>query len=208
MASSQFSLVESERRSLGLTWSSGDGSIPLRSMSGYLPGFLALAGLGWFLFYSTFSGVEPGGRPMGTEYDLLIRGAVLAVGLWTFFHYMLGAVALTDASNWAKLVLFPALVVSGVSLCFSAVFYTRELMLQAVLVFAVLVSIKDAVIWRAGAYMSEVLARQARMRERLRQARNLYMYDLTSPVDAVNDFLTPSGFDEIKKSEERAKERA
>jgi hypothetical protein len=175
-------------------------------MSGYLLGFLALAGLGWFLFSSTFSNVERGGQPMET--DLLVRGLGLVVGLWTFVHYMLGAVALTDASNWAKLLLFPALTMSGVALCLAAVLGDPGAVYVAGSWLAAILSVKDAAIWRAGAYMSEVLARQFRMRERLRQARNLYMYDLTSPVDAVNDFLTPSGFDEIKKPEERAKERA
>lgn len=145
---------------------------------------------------------------METDYDLLIRIVAFGVGVWTAGHYFLGANALEKAPHWVKLILFPSLVMSGIGLCFAAVVYGSGMVFLLAAPLVLVLSIKDYCVWRAGAYMSTALDRQARMKERMRQAYNLYRSDLTAPVEAVSDFLTPSGFDEIKKSEERAKERA
>ena len=145
---------------------------------------------------------------MATDYDMVIRVVAFVVGCWNAGHYFVGANQLRKAPHWIKTILFPSLVAGHIGMCLAAVLYGSGMVVVVAGGLWVLVSIKDAIIWRAGAYMSDVLDKQARMKERVRQAHNLYMYDLTSPVDAVNDFLTPSGFEEIKKAEERAKERA
>jgi len=145
---------------------------------------------------------------MATDYDLVIRVVAFAVGAWTAGHYFLGANALTEASHWAKLLLFPALVVSGVAMCFSSVVYGSGVVLLVSLPMAALLSIKDWTIWSAGAYMSDVLAKQARMKEQVRQAYNRYRSDLTAPWESVADLVTPSGLQELSESEQRSKEHA
>lgn len=145
---------------------------------------------------------------MATDYDLVIRVVAFVVGCWNAGHYFVGANQLRKAAHWEKVILFPALVAGHIGMCFSAVFYGSGVVVLVGAALWVLLSIKDKVIWSAGAYMSEVLDKRERMKEQMRQSYNLYRYDLTSPVDAVNDFLTPSGFEEVKKAEERAKERA
>lgn len=112
------------------------------------------------------------------------------------------------APHWVKLILFPSLVMSGIGLCFAAVVYGSGMVFLLAGPLVVVLSIKDYCVWRAGAYMSTALDRQARMKERMRQARNLYMYDITSPVDALSDLVTPAGRGELMESEKRAKERA
>jgi hypothetical protein len=72
----------------------------------------------------------------------------------------------------------------------------------------VLLSIKDKVIWNAGAYMSEVLDKRERMKEQLRQAYNLHKNQLLTPWENVKDFITPSGYSEVAESESKEKERA
>jgi phosphoglycerol transferase MdoB-like AlkP superfamily enzyme len=144
---------------------------------------------------------------METDYDAFIRVVAFAVGMWTAVHYFLGANALEKAPHWVKLVLFPALVVNGVAICFASVVYGAGMVFLVSAPLIVLLSIKDYMIWSAGAYMSAVLDRQARMKEQMRQAYNRYRSDLTTPYENVADIVTPSGFDVIQQTE-RTKESA
>lgn len=145
---------------------------------------------------------------MDNDLDLLVRVVSFSIGAWTAGHYFLGANALREASHWAKLILFPALVMSGVAMCFASVVYGSGVVFLVSLPMAGLLSIKDWTIWKAGAYMSDVLAKQARMKERMRQAYNRYRSDLTAPWESVSDLVTPSGLDELSESAKRSKDHA
>ena len=145
---------------------------------------------------------------METEYDMVIRVAAFLAGLWTAMHYFLGANALMKAPHWVKLILFPSLVMNGVGICFAAVVHGSGMVFLLAAPLVVLLSIKDFCVWRAGAFMSTVFDRQARMKERIRQAYNVYRSDLTTPWENVSDLVTPSGLQELSESETRTKERA
>lgn len=138
--------------------------------------------------------------------DLLIRVVAFLVGWWNAGHYFVGANQLRKAAHWEKLILFPALVAGNVGMCFAAVFSGSGMVMLVGAGLYFLHSIKDVVIWRAGAYMSDVLDKRQRMREAQRQAYNLWRRDLTTPYENVADLVTPSGLDELERA--REKERA
>jgi hypothetical protein len=144
---------------------------------------------------------------METSYDMVIRVTAFVFGLWNAGHYFLGAVALKKAAPWEKLILFPTLATLGVGMCLAAVFGGSGVVFLVSFPMVVALSIKDKVIWSAGAYMSEVLDRRQRMREAERQAFNRYRRDLTTPYENVSDIVTPGGFDAIQQTE-RQKEAA
>jgi len=145
---------------------------------------------------------------MDNDLDMAVRVAAFVFGLWNAGHYFLGAVALKKAAPWEKLILFPTLTMLGVGLCFAAVFKGSGMVFLVSFPMVIALSIKDGVIWKAGAYMSEVLDRRQRMKESERQAFNRYRADLTTPWESVADLVTPSGLDELSESERRAKEHA
>lgn len=145
---------------------------------------------------------------METEYDVLIRVVAFFAGMWTAGHYFLGANALMKAPHWVKLILFPSLVMNGVGICFASVVYGSGMVFLLAAPLVVLLSVKDFCVWRAGAFMSTVFDRQQRMKERMRQAYNIYRSDLTVPWETVADLVTPSGFEELAESERRTKEHA
>ena len=138
--------------------------------------------------------------------DLLIRVVAFLVGWWNAGHYFVGANQLRKAAHWEKLILFPALVAGNVGMCFAAVFSGSGMVMLVGAGLYFLHSVKDVVIWRAGAYMSDVLDKRQRMREAQRQAYNLWRRDLTTPYENVADLVTPSGLDELERA--REKERA
>lgn len=138
--------------------------------------------------------------------DLLIRVVAFLVGWWNAGHYFVGANQLRKAAHWEKLILFPALVAGNVGMCFAAVFSGSGMVMLVGAGLYFLHSIKDVVIWRAGAYMSDVLDKRQRMREAQRQAYNVWRSDLTKPYENVADLVTPSGLDELERA--REKERA
>lgn len=135
--------------------------------------------------------------------ELLIRALAFCGGAVGAGHYFLGAVALKKAAAWEKLVLFPGLVMSCTGVCVSSAFYGLAEVAQACVPVAALVLVKDLVIWRAGAYMSDVLDRRERVREAERQAFNRLRADLMAPYESVADLVTPSGFDELQASEQK-----
>lgn len=141
---------------------------------------------------------------MGDEYDLIIRVAAFVFGLWNAGHYFAGAVSMNKAPHWVKSILFPALVSGNVGLCLASVLYGSGMVAVVSIPLYALATIKDAVIWRAGAYMSDVLDRQERLKELERQAFNRYRADLTMPWESVSDLMTPDGFEDFRKSSERA----
>lgn len=144
---------------------------------------------------------------MDANADLFVRAIAFLFGLWNAGHYFAGAVALNKAPHWVKSILFPSLVAGNVGLCLAAVLYGSGMVAVVAMPLYALVSIKDFVIWRAGAYMSEVLDRHQRIKELDRQAFNRYRSDLTTPWESVADLVTPSGFEEMADSDKRAKER-
>ena len=145
---------------------------------------------------------------MGTDSDLVIRVVAFAIGFWNAGHYFVAANQLRKAAHWEKVILFPALVAGHIGMCFSAVFYGSGVVMLVGAALWVLLSIKDKVIWNAGAYMSEVLDKRERMKEQLRQAYNLHKNQLLTPWENVKDFITPSGYGEVVDSESKEKERA
>ena len=144
---------------------------------------------------------------MDNEYDLLVRIVAFAVGAWTAGHYFLGAVALRQAAHWMKLILFPSLVMSGISICFAAVVFGSGVVFILCGPLVVLLSIKDKSIWDAGAYMSNVLDQKERMKKRERDRTNQIMNPVYGGVDLVvgedPEIVTPSGWAAVHAKEER-----
>lgn len=145
---------------------------------------------------------------METNYDMAIRVTAFVFGIWNAGHYFLGAVALKKAAPWEKLILFPTLTMLGVWLCLAAVFEGSGMVFLASFPMVIALSIKDGVIWQAGAYMSEVLDRRQRLKEYERQAYNRHKNEVLAPWESVKDLVTPSGFSEVAESERRSKEHA
>lgn len=145
---------------------------------------------------------------MGIDSDLVIRVVAFLTGLWNAGHYFSGANQLRKAAHWEKLILFPALVAGNVGVCFAAVFGGSGVVVLVCAAMYYIHSIKDTVIWRAGAYMSDVLDKRQRMKEQLRQAYNLHKDGIMTPWENVKDLVTPSGFNEVPQSEPKEKERA
>jgi len=145
---------------------------------------------------------------MATDYDLVIRVVAFVVGCWNAGHYFVGANQLRKAPHWVKTILFPSLVAGHIGMCLAAVLYGSGMVVVVAGGLWVLGSIKDATIWRAGAYMSDVLDKQAQMKEQLRQAYNLHRDRVFTPWENVKEFITPSGYGEVVESEQKEKERA
>lgn len=143
---------------------------------------------------------------MGIDSDLVIRVLAFVIGFWKAGHYFVGANQLKKAPHWVKTVLFPSLVAGHIGMCFAAVMYGSGVVMLVGAALWVLLSIKDFFIWRAGAYMSDVLDRQQSMKEQLRQAYNLHKDGILTPWENVKDLVTPSGFNEMAEAEQR-KER-
>lgn len=145
---------------------------------------------------------------MDNDLDLLVRVGAFAVGLWTAMHHFLASNALLRAPHWVKLLLLPSIVVNGVAICFASIVNGSgvAILLSAPLV--VVLSIKDFVLWRSGAFISTTLDRQEQLKTDIRQAYNRYRTDLTTPWESVADLVTPSGLDELHESDRRAKEHA
>lgn len=145
---------------------------------------------------------------MEIDTDLAIRVAAFAFGVFGTLHYLLGANALRKASPFTKLLLFPALVAACVGLCLAAVLSGSGMVALVCMPLAALILIKDAVIWRAGAYMSDVLHQQAEIKELRRQSYNVMRRDMEVPVEELVDIVKPSGYGELLKMQRREKDRA
>jgi len=145
---------------------------------------------------------------MDNDLDLLVRVGAFAAGLWTALHHFLASNALLRAPHWVKLLLLPSIVVNGVAICFASIVNGSgvAILLSAPLV--VLLSIKDFVLWRSGAFISTTLDRQEQLKTDIKQAYNRYRTDLTTPWESVADLVTPSGLDELSESAKRFRENA
>lgn len=145
---------------------------------------------------------------MDIDTDLLIRVVFFGFGLFGTMHYLLGANALRKAPRWTKLVLFPSLVASCVGLCLAAVLSGTGMIALVCMPLVALLLTKDATIWRAGAYMSDVLHQQAELKELRRQSFNVMRRDLEVPVEELVDIVKPSGYGELVKMHQRERDAA
>jgi len=145
---------------------------------------------------------------MDNDYDLLIRVVSFAVGLWTAGHHFLASNALLRAPHWVKLFLLPAIVSNGVAICFASVMNGAGMVFLFAAPLVVMLSIKDFVVWRSGAFISATLDKQEQMKLDIRRAYNRYRKDLTTPWESVADLVTPSGLQELNESERKSKEHA
>ena len=145
---------------------------------------------------------------MDNDLDLLVRIVAFAAGLWTALHHFLASNALLRAPHWVKLLLLPSIVANGVGICFASIVNGSGMVFILAAPLAVMLSIKDFVLWRSGAFISHTLDRQEQLKHDLQSAYNRYRTDLTTPWESVSDLVTPSGMDELSESAKRFKDHA
>jgi len=145
---------------------------------------------------------------MDNDLDFVVRVVAFAVGLWTAGHHFLAANALLRAPHLVKLILLPSIVANGGAICFASIVNGSGVVFLLAAPLVVLLSIKDFILWRSGAFISATLDRQEQLKSDIKQAYNRYRADLTMPWESVSDLVTPSGLQELGESERRSKERA
>jgi hypothetical protein len=121
------------------------------------------------------------------------RTVLLVVGLWVAGHHFCASNALKRAPVFVKLLLMPATVASGVGMAWAAVFYGSGMAVLFAVPAVVCMSITEALVWRAGAYISAAFERQAEVKARERREFNRIMNQTTGPAYDLSDLVTPSG---------------
>lgn len=130
--------------------------------------------------------------------EALLRAVMFVTGLWVAGHHFCASNALQRAPLLVKVVLMPATVASGIGMAWASVFSGSGLALLFAAPAVVLMSITEALVWRAGAYISAAFERQAEMRQREREGYNRMIYGATQSAYDLADLLTPSGEDVVQ----------
>ncbi len=141
----------------------------------------------------------------------VLRVVLILTGIAGVLHYFLMCKAMEEADHWARV---GAAVVAGagmVAMVCGAMGYLATGAVFGTLSWAATTALQIAV-WGQGIFVRDQLNRIHAMKKAAKQAReeayNVYRNDLTVPWYSVSDLVTPSGFEEVKKSNQRAKERA
>jgi len=129
------------------------------------------------------------------------RIVLLSAGLWVAGHHFCASNALKRAPVFVKLLLMPATVASGVGMAWASVFYGSGMAVLFAVPAVVCMSITEAMVWRAGAYISAAFERQAEVKSRERREFNRIMSRTTGPAYDLSDLVTPSGLQELEQKE-------
>jgi hypothetical protein len=133
--------------------------------------------------------------------DVALRALMLAVGLWVAGHHFCASNALRRAPLFVKMLLMPATVASGVGMAWASVFYGSGMAVLFAVPAVVCMSVTEAMVWRAGAYISAAFERQAEMRQREREGFNRMMHYTTAPAYDLSDLVTQNGMQELEQKE-------
>jgi len=141
----------------------------------------------------------------------VLRSVLILTGIAGVLHYFLMCKAMEEADHWARV---GAAVVAGlgmVAMVCGIMGYLATGAVFGTLSWAATTTLQ-IVVWGQGIFVRDQLNRIHAMKQAAKRARqeayNVYRTDLTAPWYAVRDLVTPSGFEEVQKSDQRAKERA
>jgi hypothetical protein len=132
-----------------------------------------------------------------------LRIVLFVTGLWVAGHHFCASNALQRAPVLVKMALMPATVASGVGMAWASAFSGSGLALLFALPAVVLMSITEALVWRAGLYISAAFERQAEMRQREREGFNRMMNYTTAPAYDLADLVSKSGQAVVEGMERR-----
>lgn len=137
--------------------------------------------------------------------EFFARLLLLASGFGVAVHYHLMANFMQRAPAWVKAVALPLATAGGVGMivCAASASILGGVLSSGVAMCAV-VSINLGA-WANGAHVSALFERQAQERD-LSKVRGL-MNEFRRDVEDVADLLTPSGWNELEASNERAASR-
>lgn len=136
-----------------------------------------------------------------------LRVILFLTGAWVAGHYLCAGNALRKASHYVKAIMIPTTVVSGVGMCWGAWFHGSGVAVLYAVPVAICLSIIDALVFRAGSYISDAFDLQARVQEATERGVRLSVNMAKHSVEYVTEgIVTPSGAQEIQASEQRAKE--
>lgn len=99
----------------------------------------------------------------------LLRGVMFFAGLGVSAHHLAAAAALKRAPHIVKGLSMPLTVASGVGMVVMAVVGNVPAALQCALGMVIGMGITEIMVWRAGAFISHELDRQAEIHERARR---------------------------------------
>lgn len=136
-----------------------------------------------------------------------LRVVLFLTGAWVAGHYLCAGNALRKAPHYVKAILMPITVMSGVGMSWAAWFHGSGVAVLFSVPAVICMSCAEALVWRAGAYISDAFDLQARVQEAAERGVQLSLSMARHSVEYVTEgIVTPSGAQEIKASEQRAKE--
>jgi hypothetical protein len=137
----------------------------------------------------------------------VLRVTLFLTGAWVAGHYLCAGNFLKKAPHYIKALLMPCTVVSGVGMSWAAWHHGSGVAMLFSVPAVICMSISEASVWRAGAYISAAFDLQENIKEA--SARSLRM-SLRLAKDGVSyvteGIVTDSGLQELQAAEQRAKE--
>lgn len=138
----------------------------------------------------------------------ILRVILFLTGAWVAGHYLCAGNALRKAPHYVKAILMPITVMSGVGMSWAAWFHGSGVAVLFSVPAVICMSCAEALVWRAGAYISDAFDLQARVREATERGVQLSLNMARHSVDYVTEgIVTHSGAKELQASEKRAKEK-
>lgn len=136
-----------------------------------------------------------------------LRVILFLTGAWVAGHYLCAGNALRKAPHYVKAILMPITVMSGVGMSWAAWFHGSGVAVLFSVPAVICMSCAEALVWRAGAYISDAFDLQARVQEATERGVQLSLNMARHSVKYVTDgIVTESGAQELQASEQRAKE--
>lgn len=93
--------------------------------------------------------------------EFLLRCVLIVTGLWVAGHHFAAATAFKRAPKFAKIVLMPLTVGSGIGMVWAAVYFGSGVALLFSLPALVCICIRDKMIWSSGEHISAAFDRMA-----------------------------------------------
>lgn len=138
-----------------------------------------------------------------------LRVVLFLTGAWVAGHYLCAGNFLKKAPHYIKALLMPCTVVSGVGMSWAAWHHGSGVAVLFSVPAVVCMSLAEAAVWRAGAYISAAFDLQESIKEASAKSLRMSLRMAQHGVDYVTDgIVTDSGLQELQAAEQRAKDSA
>lgn len=136
----------------------------------------------------------------------MLRLVLFLTGVWVAGHYLAAGNFLKRAPHFVKALLMPCTVASGVGMCWAAALHGSGVAVLFAVPAVVCMSCMEALVWRAGAYISAAFDTQAKIMDSAKRSLRMALREAHDSVDyATEGILTDGGLQELRAAEERVK---